>query len=137
MSSERRPPRAVVLLGAQRFSPTLGAAAAELAVEGRIATITAGWQEREDEDQELDAHLAGRTVNLRIWERVERVFQQDPELHRAHRRRQELLRLRQDFYRVRLDHELAAWKVIHNRKAPPEVLEVEREATLRAIRDLA
>jgi hypothetical protein len=40
----RSKPRAVVLLGAQRFDPSLGAAVAELGLKGRIATITAGWQ---------------------------------------------------------------------------------------------
>jgi len=132
----RKPPRAVVLLGAQRFEPTLGAAVAEIGAEAPIATITAGWQERETEDQELDAHLGGHTVNLRIWERAERVFRADRELHHAHRQRQEMLRLRQDFYRVRIEHELSASQVIQNRKAPPEVLEVERDTTLRAMRDL-
>ena len=39
------PSPAVVLLGAQRFDPSLGAAVSELGVTGRIATITAGWQE--------------------------------------------------------------------------------------------
>jgi peptidase S51-like protein len=131
-----KPPRAVVLLGAQRFDPTLGAAAAELGVAGRIATVTAGWQERESEDGELHQHLGGRTVNLRVWERAEQVFRDDPELHAAHRRRQELLRVRQDFYRIRIEHELETARVIQNRAAPPEALEFEREASLRIVREL-
>ena len=135
-ASLRKPPRAIVMLGAQRFDPTLRAAMDDLAVEGRIATITAGWQELETEDQELDEHLGRRTVNLRVWERVEQVFREDPELHAAHRRRQEMLRLRQDFYRIRIEHELAAAQVIQNRKAPPEALAAERDASVQAIRDL-
>ncbi|HWE24492.1 MAG TPA: hypothetical protein VG496_11210, partial [Myxococcales bacterium] len=82
-------PSAVVLLGAQRFEPTLGAAVAELGVTGRIATITAGWQERELEDEELSEHLGRRTVNLRLHGRGEELFAADPELQAAHRERQE------------------------------------------------
>jgi hypothetical protein len=129
-------PRAVVLLGAQRFEPSLGAAVAELGVKGKIATITAGWQEREAEDDDLDEHLAGRAVNLMLHERGEEVFKDDPELHEVHRERQEVLRHRQDFYRIRLEHELAAQHVIRQRSAPESILDDEREASIEAIRDL-
>ena len=58
-------PNAVVLLGAQRFDPTLAAAMSRQYVTGRVALITAGWQERESEDEDLREHLAPReTVNL-------------------------------------------------------------------------
>ena len=129
-----RPPRAIVLLGAQRFDPTLGAAAAELGLEGPIATVTAGWQERETEDTELHEHLGKRTVNLRLHERAEDVFKRDPELHAAHRQKQERLRHKQDFYRVRLEHELAANHVISQRKAPAAILAEEQAASIAAIR---
>lgn len=129
-----RPPRAVVLLGAQRFDPTLGDAVAALGIEGPIATITAGWQEREGEDQDLHEHLAKRTVNLRLHRRAEDVFKRDPELHKAHRQKQEILRHKQDFYRIRLEHALDASHVIRQRKAPPEILEEEMTASLAAIK---
>ena len=102
----KTPRPAVVLLGAQRFDPSLGAAVSELGVTGRIAIITAGWQEREAEDEELSAHLGGRTVNLRLHARSDELFREDPALRDAHRERQASLRHRQDFYRIRLEHEL-------------------------------
>ena len=123
-----------MLLGAQRFDPTLGAAAQELGIEGPIATITAGWQEREGEDADLHEHLGKRTVNLRLHRRAEDVFKRDRELHAAHRRKQDVLRHKQDFYRIRLEHELAANHVIHTRHAPPEILAEEEAASLGAIR---
>lgn len=129
-----RPPRAIVLLGAQRFDPTLGAAAAELGLEGPIATVTAGWQERETEDGELHDHLGKRTVNLRLHQRADEVFKLDRELHAAHRKKQERLRHKQDFYRIRLEHELGANHVISQRKAPPEILAEEQAASIAAIR---
>jgi hypothetical protein len=132
----QRPPRAIVLLGAQRFEPTLGAAVKELGVEGPIATITAGWQEREAEDGDLHEHLAKKTVNLRLHRRAEDVWKRDDAFHVAHRAKQERLRHKQDFYRIRLEHELDANHVIAQRKAPPEVLAEEDAASIDAIRQL-
>lgn len=128
--------RAIVLLGAQRFRPTLATAVAELGVKGRIATITAGWQEREEEDEDLDEHLEGRTTNLRLHARAEEVFQEDKELQAAHRKRQTILRHRQDFYRIRLEHALEAQQVIAHRAAPGDILEDEAYASIQAIREI-
>ena len=128
--------RAIVLLGAQRFDPTLGEAVADLKVEGKIATITAGWQEREEEDDDLREHLGGRTVNLRLHARAEEVFRDDEELRETHREMQTILRHRQDFYRIRMEHALDAQYVIENRKAPPDILEDEARVSIQAIRDI-
>jgi hypothetical protein len=129
-------PRAIVLLGAQRFDPTLGDAVSELGVKGKIATITAGWQERETEDDDLVEHLSGNCVNLRLHARADEVFKADPELHKEHRQRQALLRHRQDFYRVRLEHLLDTEHVISHRAAPDEILGEELTASMEAIREL-
>jgi len=129
-------PSAVVLLGAQRFDPTLGAAVAELGVTGRIAAITAGWQERELEDEELSEHLGRRTVNLRLHTRGEELFAADPDLRAAHRERQEALQHRQDFYRIRLEHQLEADHVIRQRAAPEEIAAEQAEASIASIREL-
>lgn len=131
-----QPPRAIVLLGAQRFDPTLGALVAAHGVDGPVATITAGWQEREGDDQELHEHLGRRTVNLHLYERAGDVFRSDPELQAAHRKRQEVLRHKQDFYRIRLEAELEAARVIRTRAAPPDILADEHAASIESIRDL-
>ena len=127
-----------MLLGAQRFEPSLGEAVGKLRVSGRIATITAGWQERESEDEELAAHLGGKTVNLRLHARGDELFKEDPELRDAHRDRQAALRHRQDFYRIRLEHSLAAELVIRTQKreAPADVVAEQTEASINAIREL-
>jgi hypothetical protein len=127
---------AIVLLGAQRFDPTLGEAIEELGVKGKIATITAGWQEREDDDDDLKEHLGGRAVNLTLHARGEDVFRTDKELLQAHRERQTLLRHRQDFYRVRLEHALDAQHVIDQRAAPDDILEDEARTSIDAIRNI-
>jgi len=126
----------VVLLGPQRFDPTLGEAVSELGIEGPIATITAGWQEREPEDGELHEHLGKRTVNLRLYARTDDVWKRDPELRSAHRARQDRLRHKQDFYRIRLEHELDAAFVIQTRKAPRQILDEEDDFSIRGLREL-
>jgi hypothetical protein len=127
---------AVVLLGAQRYDPTLGEAIDELGIKGKIATITAGWQEREDDDEDLKEHLKGRAINLTLHARGEDVFRKDKELLKAHRERQTILRHRQDFYRVRLEHALDAQHVIDQRAAPDEILEDEARTSIDAIRNI-
>jgi hypothetical protein len=134
-SPVKQPPP-VVLLGAQRFDPTLGAAVAELGVKGRIATITAGWQERESEDEELSAHLQNRTVNLKLHARGDKIFLEDPELRDAHRERQDVLRHRQDFYRIRLEYELECDRVIRQRNAPAGIMAEQAETSNDTVREL-
>ncbi|HLT40481.1 MAG TPA: hypothetical protein VK034_29585, partial [Enhygromyxa sp.] len=129
-------PRYVVLLGAQRFDSTLGSVVRRLECDGPIALITAGWREREDEDEPLRSHLACETVNLRLYHRAEQVLARDRELAEAHRAKQTKLRHKQDFYRIRLEHELAANHVIRQRRAPAEVLVEEEQASIAAIRQL-
>lgn len=129
-------PRAVVLLGAQRYEPTLGDAISDLEVAGKIATITAGWQERENDDDDLVEHLHGACVNLALHARAEDVFKTDGEFARAHRERQSVLRQRQDFYRIRLEHALDAAEMIRNRSAADEILEDEARTSIEEIQEL-
>jgi peptidase E len=105
-------------------------------VEGEVAVVTAGWQEREEEVDELRDHLGGGVVNLRLYHRAEQVFAADPELARAHRQRQDKLKRMQGLYRLRLDHALAAARELLTRRDDPELLLAEREAALAAIREL-
>ncbi len=136
VESKRPAPKAIVLLGAQRFDPTLGEAMEEHRVKGKVATITAGWQEREDDDEDLREHCQGRAENLRLHARAVAIFAGDPVFNDAHRERQALLRHRQDFYRIRLEHSLDAERVVKSRKAPAHILADEASASILDIRDL-
>src|SRR3970040_2595271 len=109
----------IVLLGPQRNTPTVVKVAAALRIEGRIATVTAGWQEREAEDAELTRALGGRTVNLGLWRRAETVFAKDPELDTAYKRRQDLFREMQLLYRFRLQEALATAEALARWKGDP------------------
>jgi len=122
----------IILLGPQRLRPTLPQVMAEHAIAGPIATVTAGWQEREEEDQELHDALGGATHNLRLYARAEEVFREDGAFQQAFRARQERLRGMQDYYRIRLDYALEAVSALARRRAPAD----ELEAALGTVRAL-
>ena len=101
----------VILLGPQR-RPTVDAVIRSMPLslgrDGRIATITAGWRERESDDRELSRALGGRDANLGLYRRWLDVQDRDPEYAMAERTLQEVLAELQDSYLVRLDYALRA-----------------------------
>lgn len=128
--------RTVTLLGPQRLQPTLVQEVDRLGIDGPVAIVTAGWQEREDEDEELRRHLGREVVNLRLHQRLERVFKADPDLFQAHRERQNRLRAMQQLYRYRLDFALEPARELLLRQGDAEFLDPERRAAIDALRDL-
>ncbi len=126
----------LTLLGPQRRKPTLADAVARLGIDGRIAAVTAGWQEREAEIDEMQEHLSLPVVDLRLHQRCELAFAEDPELFRAHRARQDRLRAMHQLYRYRLDFALEPARDLLRRAGDPALLEPERESALAAVRAL-
>lgn len=98
----------IILLGPQRFRPSVRNTVRSLGVDGPVATITAGWREREPDDDELDSLLDGRSLNLGLYRRWLDVHDRDPELAAAIRRRDEVIDEIQSIYTLRLDHAIAA-----------------------------
>jgi hypothetical protein len=97
----------VTLLGPQR-APTIDRVTRKLEPEGPIATISAGWREREPDDAELDALLGSRTINLGLYRRWLDVLEHDPELRGAEVRIRESLGEIQRLYLIRVESALAA-----------------------------
>lgn len=126
----------IVLLGPQRHAITITEELEQAGVVGRIATVTAGWQEREAEDDELQDAIGHRAVNLRLHLRVDRAFAEDPGLFARHRERQDRLRRLQDLYRLRLDKYLDAAVALFRRDQPADELPDAREGAIQALRDL-
>lgn len=129
-------PPPVILLGPQNGEPDVGRVLGELGVSGRIALVTAGWQERESDDAALVAALGLPADNLRLHARAEEVFAADQPLVEAYHARQELLRHLQDFYRVRLDYIDDAARAISVRLVEPELLEQEWQVSVDLFRQL-
>ena len=91
-----------LVLGPQR-RPTLAAVARTLDLAGPVATITAGWQDREPDDAELDALLDGRSVNLQLHARWQDVLTRDPDYAAAEREHRAALREQRELYLIALD----------------------------------
>jgi hypothetical protein len=126
----------VVLLGPQQPKPDVGQALREAGIGGPVALITAGWQEREAEDQALVAELGVEARNLSLHARSEQVYAEDQELAAAHKARQARLRLINDFYRIRLDHAFEAARAISVRHVDPELLREEAIESVAGLRQL-
>lgn len=126
----------VIVLGPQRFVITVTDELQRLGVSGRVATITAGWQEREAEDDELSAALGNRAVNLRLHARTDDVFAHDRGLFAAHRKRQDRLRQLQELYRLRLDRLMEATALLLSREGDPGLLGPEQDDAIAQLKAL-
>jgi len=132
--------RRVILLGPQRDQPAVHAAVDALAPTGRVATVTAGWEEREGEDRELIAHLSRETMNLGLFPRTEQVFEQDPELFKAMQARNDVLRRQRELYGLRLGPALSVARSLMARRPTDDgedaLLEREIDSAIDTVRGL-
>ena len=76
--------RTVTLLGPQR-RPSLQHVVRELDAQTTIAFVTAGWQERETDDAEIQEILGGRGANLTLHSLWLDVHERDREYGHAER----------------------------------------------------
>ena len=95
-----------------------------LRINGPLAVVTAGWEDRESEDEELCEHLHRPAVNLRLFGRTEEIFAVDPDLLDGYRRRRDRFATEQELYRNRLAHALDACRELIGR--------TDREAAARS-----
>ncbi len=128
----------LTLLGPQRLLPTLAGVFDRLGIRepARIAAVTAGWQEREAEIEEMREHLSLPVVDLQLHRRCEQAFAEDPDLFRAHRARQDRLRAMHQLYRYRLDFALEPARDLLRRPGDAALLEAERESAIATVREL-
>ena len=104
------------MLGPQR-RPTVDSVVRSLGVEGPLVTVTAGWQEREPDDGELNAFLGGRGVALGLYRRWLDVQERDPEYATALRGLEAILGELTGLYLLRLDYALQAVYALQRRAA--------------------
>ena len=131
----------LVVLGPQRQQPNLAESLTQLGFADceRIATVTAGGEERESEDEELHEHLWSRSVNLRLYERSDGALREDHELRAGVRWRTERLREVQELYRIRVSHTIEAVRELFRRQPTPngaDLLASERSSAIDALRAL-
>ena len=126
----------VTVLGPQRRTTATRTAVAELIPTGRVATINAGWRERESADTELGEVLGGRMVNLRLYQRWQELIAADPEYAAAERGLAELLEEQQAVYAQRVFHAVAALDEVNRRDKMPAVRAAAVTDGIRALRAL-
>lgn len=134
MTSEKK---TIWLLGPQYHAPTLGDRFEQFGLpDGPIGVVTAGWQEREGEDEELDAYLDGRSLDLELYRRADHVFRTDPEFRAAHRETQRVLREVEGLYDLRLSYVVESVRRLLLVEGHEEVVEPEREHAIEQLREL-
>jgi len=133
MSEQPTPTAPTALLGPQRFSTTAGQVARSLAPEGRIATITAGWREREDEDGELHEVLEERTYNLRLYTRLLDVLEKDPAFALAARAYNEAVDELVGVYSTRLQRTLDIVYALERRHVREDIADAALDDGIRSL----
>jgi hypothetical protein len=138
MTAPTLAPRKLALLGPQSVVRTVPEIVREFGLHGSdVATITAGWEERERDDADLDQDLGGRTRNLGLFPRAENVFRRDKELRAAMYTRYDRMNEQAGFYRAQLAPLMASLRQIEARIAAGEThLEAERVNCVRLLQEL-
>ena len=125
-----------VLLGPQRFLTTAGTVVRSVAPEGPVATVTAGWEDRESADGELDEVMEGRSRNLHLYGRLSDVLVSDEHFATealAHRDAMDELA---GLYSLRLQRALDSVYAVARRPARPAVAEAAFADAVRGVRDI-
>jgi hypothetical protein len=106
-----------------------------LRLDGPIATITAGWQEREPDDK-LGKQLGSRDVNLSLYGRWLDVQERDPGFAAGERRLNGVLEEVQDIYLLRLDYALQAVYAVQRRSGNDPLRADALAEAVAAVREL-
>ena len=127
----------ITLLGPQR-NPRLEPVLRGLGLRGaRFATITAGWRDRESDDELLNELLGHHTVNLQLWSRMQQMWEDDPELDHADRERRRVLTEMQELYVIGLQQAVeGVHRISAHRPRFKEIQQIALEDTLQILRDL-
>ncbi len=126
----------ITLLGPQRDVGAARSAVTELMPEGQIATINAGWQERETDSEMLNEVLGGRMCNLELYRRWQEILDADAEYAGTETRLNEVLAELQAVYTLRLQHAMAALTTLRHRDAMPPVQQAAIAEMFRSIQAL-
>lgn len=126
----------ITILGPQRNLPIVAPALERLGIDGPLSVITAGWQEREEEVDELAEHVGRPVTNLRLYHRAAELFRKHPEILEIHHQRQDELKELQRLHRLRLDYALEPARRLLRRPGDDQILNRERRAAEEAMRTL-
>ncbi len=126
----------ITVLGPQYRRPNLAEAVRARGLRGPLLAITAGWQEREGELEDLSTHLGQQVEDLGLYHLAEQLFAADPALAQAHRERQRLLQELRELYLLRLGHAKATLRALFEHDGDPRHVVPARRQALGALRRL-
>jgi hypothetical protein len=128
--------RNLTLLGPQPEYESLRGALNRMGLNGRLALITAGWEEAENEDEPLVHLIPNEIVNLRLFRRSELLFAQDPLVIQMLQKRQDVLRHLRDVYRMRVSYFMRATNKILGASRELVDFQPELDSSLNMLRQL-
>jgi hypothetical protein len=126
-----------LLLGPQRPDPNLGMIAERAGLgAGPIAVISAGWQEAENDIDDVRELVQRPLQDLRLYQRAEALFEVSSALRDAYRQRQETLKEQQRLYSLRLRHLMQAARQVLRSEGSPALLAAEQRHAIAQLRAL-
>ncbi len=125
-----------VLLGPQRFLTTAGTVVRSLQADGPIATVTAGWRDREGDDAELDEVMDGRTRNLGLYRRLLDVLEADTDFSAAALAHREAMDELAGVYSVRLQRALDSVYAVQRRLVREDMADAALADGVRVVRSI-
>ncbi len=124
------------LLGPQRFLTTAGSVVRALGSEGPVAAVTAGWEEREGDDTELQEVMDGRVVNLRLHERMMSLLAQDAPFATAAITLRNAMDDLAGVYSIRLHHGLEGVYAVHRSTARADIVASALAEAVRLVQEV-
>jgi hypothetical protein len=125
-----------VLLGPQRFRTTAGSAIRDVAPEGPVATVTAGWRDRESDTTELDGVLEGRGRHLNLYGRLTDVLDTDQRCADAALAYRDAVDELAGIYSVRLQRALDSVYSVQRRSLRPALAESALADGVRVVQSI-
>src|SRR6478735_8062550 len=125
-----------VLLGPQRFRTTAGAVIRTVAPEGAVATVTAGWRDRESDTAELDAILEGRGWHLRLYDRLNDVLEVDRRFAEAALAHRDAVDDLAGIYSLRLQRALESVYAVQRRTIRTDLAAAALADGVRVVQDI-
>ncbi len=126
-----------VLLGPQRPVVNLGEAVGAAGIsEGPVAVISAGWQEAEGDIADVQEATGLSLEDLRLYQRTESLWADEPAMAEAYRARQDRLIEQQRLYRLRLKPLAQAARAVWRADGDRETVAAEKRHAIAQLRAL-
>ncbi len=126
-----------VLLGPVGDGAPVAGELAALGVDGPVAVVTAGWEEGERNDADLDRVLGGGTRNLGLFGRRLDILESDPQYADEVRRVRGLVTQLREVYLVQLRHALRGIEAVRQHDAGSRRLSgVQLDEAIETVRGL-